>query len=439
MKRYLLMGCIAALLGGQMAAAQDSVKVWTLHDCLSYALENNIQLQQNRNNYLSGLEDTREAKAALLPSLAASTTQGFTNYPSSNAEDRNSYTATYGVNAEMTLYNGGKLRTAVRQQNLQNDIDALTVAESENDIRVAIVQAYLQTLYAADAVTIAESTAEISRAQRDRAAEMKAAGSISKVDLAQFESQYASDRYQVTVARTSLDDYRLQLKQLLELDIAEEMHIATPSIDDAEVLATLPSKSDIYATALEVMPEIRRGELAVEAAELGVKQARAGFLPTLSLSAGIGSGYMSGNSFESGTQLWNRFNENIGLTLSVPIFSNRRNRTAVNKARLEVANSQLSWQDLRKTLVRKVETAYLDAVSAQSQYLAATEKERYAGESFRLTDEQFAVGMKNTVELLTAQNEYASARQEVLQAKYLALMNIELLNIYQGREVTSNY
>lgn len=438
MKRNLLMGCIA-LLGWQLAAAQDSTKIWTLHDCLEYALENNISLQQNRNTYLAGLEDTREAKAALLPSLTASTTQGFTNYPSSNAADNNSYTATYGVNADMTLYNGGKLRTAVRQQSLQNDIDALSVEESANDIRVAIVQAYLQTLYATEAVTIAESTAEISRAQRDRAVEMKAAGSISKVDLAQFESQYASDRYQVTVARTSLDDYRLQLKQLLELEITEEMRIASPTIDEEEVLATLPAKADIYATALEVMPEIQRGELAVEAAELGVKQARAGFLPSLSLSAGIGSGYMSGNGYESGTQIWNRFNENIGLTLSVPIFSNRKNRTAVNKARIEVDNSRLSWQDLRKTLLRKVETAYLDAVSAQSQYLAAGEKERYAGESFRLTDEQFAVGMKNTVELLTAQNEYASARQEVLQAKYLALMNIELLNIYQGLEVTSNY
>lgn len=438
MKRNLLMGCIA-LLGWQIAAAQDTVKVWTLHDCLSYALENNIELQQNRNTYLAGLEDTKEAKAAQLPSLTASTTQGFTNYPSGNASENNSYTATYGVNADMTLYAGGRLRTAVRQQDVQNSIDALTVEESANDIRVAIVQAYLQTLYAAEAVTIAESTAEISRAQRDRAAEMKEAGSISRADLAQFESQLASDRYQVSVARTSLDDCRLQLKQLLELDIADEMRIASPEISEEEVLAALAPKTDIYAAALEAMPEIRRGELAVEAAELGVRQAKAGFLPSLSLSAGIGSGYMSGNSYESGTQIWNRFNENVGVTLSIPIFSNRSNRTAVNKARLEVANSRLSWQDLRKTLVRKVETAYLDAVSAQSQYLAANEKERYAFESFTLTSEQFAVGMKNIVEMLTAQNEYASARQEVLQAKYMALMNIELLNIYQGRDVTSNY
>lgn len=436
--RKLLIGCIA-LLGCQIAAGQDSLKRWTLQGCLDYALVNNIQLQQGRNDYLSGVEDTKEAKSALLPSLTASTTQGYTNYPSSNALDRNSYTGTYGLNAGMTLYGGGKLRTAVKQQHVQNRIDALSVSEAENDIRIAIVQAYMQVLYAAEAVDVAASTAASSRAQRDRAEEMLKAGSISKVDFAQLESQYVGDEYQVVVARTSLDNYRLQLKQLLELDITDEMNLAAPAIEEGEVLLTLPAKADVYATALDTMPEIRRGELAVEAAELGIKQARAGFFPSVSLSAGIGTGHMSGGSFESGSQIWNRFNENVGLTVSVPIFSNRKNRTAVNKARLAVSNSRLSWQDLQKTLLREVESAYLDAVSAQSQYVAAAEKQKYARQSYELTDEQFRVGMKNTVELITAQNELAAARQETLQAKYMALMNIELLNIYQGKGVSPVY
>lgn len=412
-------------------------KIWTLDECLRYALENNIQLRQSRNDYLSGIEDTKEAKAAMLPSLTASTTQGFTNYPSTNVSDRNTYTGTYGIDAELPLYEGGKLRTAVKQQQLQNRIDELSVAESATDIRIAIVQAYLQALYAAEAVAVAANTAEVSQAQRDRAEELWKAGSISRVDFAQLESQLASDRYQVTVARTSLDNYRLQLKQLLELDITEEMNLAAPVIQESEVLSALPAKAAIYATALEAMPEIKRGELAVESAELGIRQAQAGFYPSVTLTAGIGTGHMSNGGYESGSQVWNRFNENVGLTLSIPIFSNRKNRTAVNKARLEAENSRLSWLDLQKTLLRDVESAYLDAVSAQSQYRAATEKERYARESFDLTQEQFNLGVKNTVELITAQNEWSSARQEVLQAKYMALLNIELLNIYQGRDTTT--
>lgn len=432
MRRKLWIGCIA-LLGWQLAAAQDSLKVWTLGECLDYALENNIQLRQSRNDYLSGVEDTKEAKAALFPSLAASVTQGYTNYPSSNAADRNSYTGTYGLNAGMTLYEGGKLRTAVKQQQVQNRIDALAVEESANDIRIAIVQAYMQCLYAAEAVTVNCSTAEASKARRDRAEAMWQAGSISKVDFAQLESQYVSDEYQVVVARTSLDNYKLQLKQLLELDITEEMNLAAPAIQESEVLSALPAKAEIYATALDAMPEIKRGELGVESAELGIKQARAGFFPSVSLSAGIGTGHMSGGGFESGSQVWNRFNENIGISVSIPIFSNRKNRTAVNKARIAVSNSYLERQNLEKQLLREVESAYLDAVSAQSQYTAAREKQRYAQQSYDLTDEQFRVGMKNTVELITAQNELTAARQELLQAKYMALLGIELLDIYQGK------
>lgn len=418
-------------------AATGTTRQWTLQECLDYALENNIQLRQNRNDYLSGVEDTKEARAALLPSLTASTTQAYTNYPSSNVSDNDSYTGTYGVNADLVLYQGGMLRTTVRRQQLQNRIDALTVEEAENDIRLALVEAYMQALYASEAVEIAVSTAEVSRAQRDRAREMWRTGSISKVDFAQIESQYVSDEYQVVVARTTLDNYKLQLKQLLELDITDEMELAAPAAGEDKVVTALPQKTEIYATALDVMPEIRRGDLSIEAAELEVRQARAGFLPSVSLTAGIGTGHMSGGAFESGSQVWNRFNENVGLSLNIPIFSNRRNRTVVNKARISVSNSRLERLNLEKTLLREVETAYLDAVSAQSQYTAAVEKRRYAQESYDLTDEQFRVGMKNTVELITAQNELASARLEVLQAKYVALLNMALLDIYQGRPVTT--
>lgn len=448
MKRKLWMYC-AALLVCQSVAAQDSVKQWTLQECLDYALENNIQLQKSRNDYLSGVEDTKMAKAARLPSLSVTSSQGFTNYPSASASfsdshsgsygfsSRNSYTGTYGINAGLTLYNGGKLQTAVKRQNLQNQIDALSVEESANDIRVAIVQAYMQALYAREAVEIAINTAKTSEAQRDRAREMFQAGSISQVDLAQLESQYQSDAYQVVVARTSLDNYNLQLKQLLELDITDQIELSVPEINESAVTRVLPDKTQIYATATENMPEIKRGELAVEAADLDIRQARAGFYPSLGLTASVGTGHMSGNHYESGSQIWNRFNENVGLSLSIPIFSNRQNRTATNKARIAAASSRLDQQDLLKTLLREVETAYLDAVSAQSQYVAANEKERYARQSYELTDEQFRVGMKNTVELITAQNEWSAAQQEVLQAKYMALLNMELLNIYQGQPVTT--
>lgn len=440
MKRLLpILLCSLLLSGLRNATAQEASKTWTLQECLDYAYQNNIQVRQSRNNQLSGIEDTKQAKAALFPSLVASTTQSYTNYPSSEVTDNNSYTGTYGITAGMTIFEGGKLRTEVKRQKVQNQMDALSVEESVNDIRIAIVQAYMQCLYAADAVRINRSTAEASKAQRDRAEEMLRTGSISRVDFAQLQSQYSSDEYQIVVAGSTLDNYKLQLKQLLELDIMEEMNPAVPGIKEENVLKALPPKNEVYETALKVMPQIRRGELGIEAAKLEEKSARAGFFPSISLSASVGTGHMSNNDFESGSQIWNRFNENVGLTLNIPIFSNRKNRTAVNKAKIALNDSYLEWTSLQKELLRNVESAYLDAVSAQAQYLSAREKEKYARESYELTSEQFRVGVKNTVELITAQNEYSAAQQQVLQAKYLTLLSIELLNIYQGLPASDIY
>lgn len=431
MKRIAVSTLLALALTSLTAFAQNS-KVWTLQECLDYAMENNIQLQQSRNNYLSGLEDTEQAKAALFPTLSASSSQNVSASPFMEGNSGVNYSGSYGLNADMTLYSGGKLRRAVQQQEVQNERDSLSIAQNAMDIRIAIVQAYMQCLYAAEAVTVNENTVELSKAQRDRAGEMWRAGSISKVDYAQLESQVYSDEYQLTVSRTNLANYRLQLKQLLELGIDEEMELAAVEADEADVLRLLPEKSLVYERALENMPEIASGELGIEAAELALKQAKAGYLPTLGLSAGIGTSNRSGagNAFTS--QILDNFNTNVGLTLRIPILNGRQTKTAVNKAQISLSNSRLSAMSTEKNVLREVENAYLDAESAQAQYLSAQQKEIYARQSYELTDEQFALGMKNTVELITANNQYLSARQSFLQAKYMALLNLAILDIYQG-------
>ena len=415
---------------------------WTLSDCLDYAMEHNIQLRQARNTYLSGIEDTKQARAALFPSLSASTSQSLANYPSSDVTDNNMYTGSYNLNASMSLFRGGSLSTALKQQKVQNEMDLLSVEETANDIRIAIIQAYMQCLYAAETVTVNRSTAEASKAQRDRAEEMWKAGSISRVDFAQLESQWKSDEYQVVSAQASYDEYLLQLKQLLELDIMDEMNLAGPEVTQEQVLSVLPSKSDIYLAALDAMPEVERGTLSVRAAELEIRQARAGFFPSISLSAGVGTSFMTATGagtatgstpgYRTGNQYWNNFHENIGITLSIPIYSNRSNRTALNKARLSAENTRLEKLGIEKDLLKEVESAYLGALSNQSRYAAALQQEDYARQSYDLTYEQFSLGVKNTVELITAQNELTSAQQEVLQAKYMTLLNLELLDIYQG-------
>ena len=415
--------------------AQELPERWTLQTCLEYALENNIQVRQSRVGELSGLEDTELAKAQLFPSLSASVTQGFVNYPSSDATENNSYSGNYNLNANWTLFDGGKRTKEIKKSKIQNEVDKLSTEETEDNIQIAIVQAYLQVMYAMESVKINENTVETAKAERDRAKELYNAGSISSVDLAQLESQYSTDKYQLVVAQTSLDNYKLQLKQLLELDIMDEIKLDMPDIAEEHILTPLPDKKTIYMTSLSVMPQIRSSELAIEMAELEKQQAKSSYWPTLSLSAGIGTGHVSGTDYNFGNKIWKNFNESIGLTISIPIFANRENKTAYNKARLALTTSQLDLLNSQKELLQTVESIYLDAVSAQSQYLSATERLSYIQQSFQLTEEQFFLGMKNTLEMLTEKNNLLTAQQEVLQAKYMAIMNIQLLNIYQKKPV----
>ena len=417
-------------------AAQEKPTQWTLQACLDYALANNIQIKQSRINELSGLEDTELAKAQLFPSLSADITQGYVNYPSHNAADNHSYSGNYSINANWTLFDAGRRNKAIKQQKLQNEMDRLATEESEDDIRIAIVQTYLQVMYAMEAVEINKNTVETAKAERDRAEELYKAGSISAVDLAQLESQYSTDKYQLTVAETNLDNYKLQLKQLLELDISEEIQLAMPEIAESEVVAPLPEKETIYATSLAVMPQIRNRELAIQSAELEEKRAKAAYWPTLSMNAGVGTGHLSGTNYNFGNKIWNNFNESVGISITIPIFAQRENKTAYNKAKLAITTSQLDLLNTQKELLQKVESAYLDATSAQSQYLSASERLAYVRQSFELTEEQFFLGMKNTLEMLTEKNNLLNAQQEVLQSKYMAIMSIQLLNILQKKPVS---
>lgn len=435
-KLLIIIG-IACLSCG--ASAEEKPERWTLQDCLNYALEHNIQVKKSQVNYLSGQEDTELAKAQLFPSLTAGVTQGYVNYPSSRVGENNAYSGNYNVSANWKLFDGGQRTQAIKQQKIQNEVDALGIEESEEDIKVSLIQTYMQVLYAMDAIQINKNTVEVSKAQCERARELLAAGSISQVDLAQLESQYSQDKYQLVVAQTNLDNYKLQLKQLLELDITEEIEVAAPHLTEADVMAPLPDKQTIYTTSLAVMPSIKSSELSVEIAELEKKKAQGAFLPSLSLSAGIGTGHLSGTGTAFGTQIWDRFNESIGLTLSIPIFSNRQYKTAYNKAKHAITTSQLELLNAQKNLLKTVEGHYLDATSSQTQYTSATEQLKYVQQSYNLTNEQFNLGMKNTVELLTEKNNWLTAQQQVLQAKYMAVMSIQLLNVYQKKELTIGY
>ena len=421
---------------------------WDLQKCIDYALQQNITIRKNRLNTESTEVDVKTAKASLFPSLSASVSQRIVNRPNSetntiingdnitSSQSKTSYNGTYGIDANWTLYNGSKRLNTLKQQRLNNRIAELNVAQSENSIEESITQVYVQILYAAEAVKVNKSTLEVSKAEYERAQALFAAGSIAKSDLAQLEAQVSTDKYQVVTAQATLQDYKLQLKQLLELDGEEEMNLYIPALNDENVLSPLPAKTDVFHAALTIRPEIEASKLDVKASELDIDIARSGYIPTLSLSAGIGSTNANGSDFTFGEQIKQNWNNSLGLTVSIPIFNNRQTKSAIQKAKLQKQTSELSLLDEQKTLYKTIEGLWLDANSAQQRYVAAVEKLKSTQTSYDLIQEQFNLGMKNTVELLTEKNNLLNAQQETLQAKYMAILNTQLLKFYQGEKIT---
>ncbi len=442
----IILSCLLLLPAG-MKAEDDMPKQWTLRNCIDYALEHNITIRRNRINVESTQEDVKTAKADFLPSLSGNISQRIVNRPNSasgtiisgdnitTSESKTSYNGSYGIDANWTVYNGSKRVNTLKQQQLNSRVADLTVDESENSIEENITQLYVQILYSAEAVKVNESTLEVSRKEFERGQELFNAGSIASSDLAQLEAQVSNDNYQLVTSQTTLQNYKLQLKQLLELDGDFEMDLFLPPLDDSSVLIPLPTKDDVYQTALNLRPEIESSKLNIEASDMNIKISRAGYIPSLSLSAGIVTTNANGNDFSFSEQVKQNWNNSIGLTLSIPIFDKRQTKSAVNKAKLQRQTSELDLMDNQKTLYKTIESLWLSANSAQQQYVAATQKLKSTQASYALVSEQFNLGMKNTVELLTEKNNLLSAQQETLQAKYTAILNASLLRFYQGEEI----
>ena len=427
--------------------AQEASKQWSLQDCINYALEKNIKLQQDKIALEESDVDVKTAKASLFPSLSFNTGHNVINRPYQqnsstvsgteiiSSDNKTTYNGNYSLSAQWTLWNGGRRLNNIKQQKTARDIASLSVSETENMLQEEITKLFVQILYADESVKINKSTLETSEANFKRGEELFKEGSISKADLAQLESQVGNDKYQLVTSESTLRNYKLQLKQLLELDGTDEMTLALPTLSDEQVMKVLPSQADVYQTALTTRPEIQSGQLSIDNAKLGIKTAKAGYMPTISLSASSSSTTNSASTNNWAQQMKYGWNNMIGISLSIPIFDNRQNKSNVQKAKLQYSNSQLNLATKQKELYSTVETLWLDALNAQQQYAAADTKLKSSQTSYDMVSEQFTLGMKNTVELLTEKNNLQSAQQQRLQAKYMAVLDRALLDFYAGNKI----
>lgn len=409
-------------------------EVWSYAECVDYARSHNIPLQKLKLSELTSEYNLEEAKAKWQPTLDFNTSHSYTNIPWGTG-NRNSYNGQLGLNAGWTVWNGGERENTIKRDKLNTEISRLDTEEALRSLETDLLQVYLNILYAREAILIYEEAEKLSGAQAERMRLLMEAGRASKVDYTQLAAQHSQDLYNLVNARGTYDTRRMELKKLLELGIDSEVELADVEITAEQILAALPPVDESYRLAVVTDLTLKGLELEEAGADLDVEIAKAAGRPQISLNAGVGTGYFApGGAF--GTQLKQAWNENIGLTLSIPILDNKRTKTAVAKAKLLQINAQLDADQRQTELAQAVENWYIDTRSAQSRYQAAVVQLESAEASNELTNEQFNLGLVNPIELMTAHNNLVEARQALLQSKYLALLGQKMIEYYRTATVS---
>ena len=423
------------------AAAQ---KKWTMQECIDYALQNNISLKKTVITRRSAAEDVRQSEAALLPSLTASTNQSVgyrpwtnsgvstvTNGTVSTSVRKTYYNGSYGLNASWTVWNGNRNHNQLKINRITEEKAELDSAYTANNIQEQIAQLYVQILYLSEAIAVNEQSLEASKMNEQRGQDMVDVGKMSKADLAQLTAQRATDEYNLVSAHSNLASCKLQLKQLLEITDAD-FDIAIPHTTNDMALEDVPSLPAVYEAALGHRPEIQSSRLSIQSSDLQLKVAKAQGLPTINMNGSAATSTNSLSSFGWGSQVKTNFDMGIGASVSFPIFDNRAARTAINKAKLQQEQALLDLQDKQKQLYSTIEGFWLDAQTNQQKFRAALLNVESEQQSYNLLSEQFRLGLKNIVELLNGKTNLLNAQQNMLQSKYLTILDIQLLKFYSG-------
>lgn len=410
-------------------------EVWNLEQCIAYAKQQNIQINTLRLTTKSTEQDLLLSKAAKFPNLLGNASQTFNNAKNADLvvggfQSQSSFAGNYSLGSSMVLYNGGYLNNDIKQKDLYIKSAQFNAEAAENDITIQITQAYLTILLAKENSVYLNEILETSKAQLKLGELKYNAGSIAKKDYVLLKAQLATDNFNLITSQNTERQNVLTLKQLLQLPSGYELNIRKPEILDA----TLPivNLEEAQKTALEQRPEVKSSLIEKEAADLQLQKSKASFLPTLSASGTLASGYSDNQKTPYPTQIDNNFYQRLGLSLTVPIFNNRIAKTGVEKSKIAIDQSKLNVTNTETVLSQKVEQAYINVLNAQSQYTAAQEQLDANTENYRIANEQLRLGGISTVDYLLEKNLYVQAFQNFIQAKYNSVVSLKIYDFYKG-------
>ena len=423
------------------AAAQP----WTLRECCDYAVSHNISIRQQENQCRQQEIQLSNARNSRLPDLSGSVSQNFSFGRGLTADNTYSNTNTsstsFSLGTSVPLFTGFQIPNQIKMNQLILEAATAELEKAKNDIRMQVAQAYVQILYNMEIAEVARRQVSIDSMQVARINALVNNGKASGSQLSQQKATLANSQLAVTQAENNLALSLLTLSQLLELPTADGFSIAKPDISGLSGIAGVSSDTPdaVYAEALGLKPEIVAQQLRLRATDHNIKIARAGYMPTLSLSGGLGSNYYTTSKFDSdpfSTQLKNNFSQYIGLSLNVPIFNRFQTRNSIRTAKIQQENQQLQLDNAKKTLYKEIQQVCQSATAAKAKYESSTVAMQSSKDAFELMQAKYENGKANMTEFNESKNNYLKSESDLVQARYELLYQQALIQFYRGRELT---
>ncbi|MCK9291797.1 MAG: TolC family protein [Bacteroidales bacterium] len=446
----VLLSSVFMLLSAGQAVAQD---IWTLEECVLYALEHNIQIQQSKLEVdIRELKQT-ESKLSLLPSLNSGLTHSFgwgrsvdmATYQYVNTQTQSSY---FNLSSDLALFSGFQKLNTIKQRRADYLAAKYGSDKMQNDISLTVAGYYLQILFSKELVNNARSQSAVTKQQMERTQKLVEAGTLARGSLLEIQAQDANEEVAIVQAENQLKLAYLDLLQLLELEAETPFEIEIPELSVSSEPSLLPVQY-IYNKAMEIMPEIKNAEMNFESSTRALAIAKGSRSPDLSLSAALGTNYsdqirMSNNPLDPDYERVKDFNNQLrdnrsttlSIRLSIPIFNAYQISSYIGQSRLGLLNAGYTLDLAKNTLRKNVETAYADALAAHSTYKAREKSMISLTEAFHYTEQRFNLGMVNAVDYNLAKNQLSTAESELLSSKYDYLFKLKILDFYMGRPLS---
>ncbi|MGY5354392.1 TolC family protein [Wenyingzhuangia sp. IMCC45467] len=414
-------------------------KKWTLEECISYALENNISIQKSKLDIESSKIDISNAKGNFLPNLTANGSHSWRTGLNPNIDNVNvistNQNTSIGVNSNVTLYDGMRNIKQLRRSNLNLLSRQYQLADMKDNISLNVCNAFLQIVFNKESLKALQEQYNLSEKEVVRVKELINAGSKPKGDLLEIEATLADQEKAIIDMENNILISKLSLFNLLVLEDFDQFEISDNAYELIPTDITSNSPQDIFNKSLTVRNDIKLSELAIEIAENDIKISKGSYLPTLNGSFGFNTTYINPNNF-NWTNLLTQFRDNrgfsYGLGLSIPIFNRFQTRNAVKKSKLQLEQAKLDLEQSKFDLRDKVYQAFNDTKGALKTYEASQKALEARTLAYEYATEKFNLGAMDSFTFNQSKTSYINAETDLIKAKYDYIFKLKVLEFYFG-------